>query len=175
MAWLEISMKLLPSLMGDWRPFVLLALFVISSMGLGVLLGWMSGTEYAKKIEEKLKARPKILQVGNLLFIPITAIAAIFILPIMFIVVTVIPVLIGGAGADETAKSELKKYQAGCDASLIKQRCYDLMEEGRLISRGFIVEVSDSYVALMTKSGPEILPLEGRSLKIYGKRESSHE
>lgn len=174
-AWVELSMKLLPALMGDWRPLVLLTLFVTFTLFLGMFLGWMSETVCVNKIKENLKASPKISLAGSMLFMPITAVAVIFIAPIMLIVVTVIPILIGGAGADEAAKRELEKFEAGCDAKSIKHRCYDITEGEKFIARGFIVEVSDSYVALMTKIGPEILPLSGRSLKIYGKRESGHE
>lgn len=166
-AWLELSVKWLPALMGNFRPWLLLLLFLSTGVAIGFFLGWLSQKQPFLKIQGDLKKNAKFLMVGGLIFAPVSMSAALILVPASVIAVTLVPALWAQTAAHETSKREIEKFKIGCQITPLKQRCYDLVDAEKVIATGFIVEASDVYLALMTEKGPNILPLNGRSVRAH--------
>lgn len=166
-AWLEVSVKWLPALLGNFRPWLLLLLFLSSCVVLGLSLGWLSEKEPFRKIKERLGGNQNFLIVRGLIFAPVSMSAALILILAIMISVTLVPALWAQTAAHETSKREIEKYKIGCQLVPLKQRCYDLIDGDKVIATGFIVEASDVYLALMTEKDPNILSLNGRSLRAH--------
>jgi hypothetical protein len=167
MAWIESMPDWLQTLTADFRPLGLVFLFLLLNSGLAILLAIASNARWAKSAQLRLRKNGTLQVFGGLLLFPTLTVASLFLIPTGLTTAAIIPALVGQHGAVRTFTRDSAAFSKDCNASEIKIRCMDLMEENKLLATGYVIQASDRYIALLTLKGVHILPLKDRALRLH--------
>lgn len=89
-------------------------------------------------------AKSLVLTLTMLGGIPIALVLAAFVLAV--------PAILGQNFGQSIAKKEMTVYRDGCNAEGNSRMCVELRKDGKTIARGFLIESSESHVALFDVS-----------------------
>ena len=67
---------------------------------------------------------------------------------IVLISILLIPAAGGEAVGKQAAKNQQEKFSAGCSAEYGKEKCIELRRDGKVVTRGFLIDSSTTHVAL---------------------------
>lgn len=81
-----------------------------------------------------------VASVGTVALLPIVLIGLVSIL--------LIPAAGGEAVGKQVAKSQQEKFAAGCSSEYGKDKCIELRRDGKIVTRGFLIDSSTTHVAL---------------------------
>ncbi|GAB4058099.1 hypothetical protein [Uliginosibacterium sediminicola] len=68
--------------------------------------------------------------------------------PLLFAALLYLPAQLGKEAGDKTGNTEVTQYSKGCEISALKQRCIVFRRDGQPELKGFLIESSDSQLAI---------------------------
>lgn len=105
----------------------------------------------------------RIRLAGHFFLPPFLALVFLYYTPIFLSIVLFVPVLIGGQMGRKVAAEDIKKYERGCD---VKKNagiyCTEVIEAGKKISVGFVIDASDKYIAILDGGRARTIPISGK-------------
>ncbi|HEX7634847.1 MAG TPA: hypothetical protein VF427_06180, partial [Noviherbaspirillum sp.] len=124
----------------------------------------LDNTERMKRARAKASQSKVFAVIGKLLFVPTISVAVIiYYIPIFLMFLLILPVALGEISANRTAKSDMARFEQGCKP--IKRSsafCTQIVENGKPIAQGFVIETSDKYVALVDHGRARVVPIKER-------------
>ncbi|MFA6016254.1 MAG: hypothetical protein WC742_14435 [Gallionellaceae bacterium] len=87
---------------------------------------------------------------------------------VVSVIVLVTPADLGERTGRSQAKEEMKRYLAGCNQKDAKDKCIEIRREGKTVAHGFLIESSESHIALfdVDKKQARALEREGTELLV---------
>jgi hypothetical protein len=171
--WIEIQgfytiyerFSVIGSLLADHKLHLLL--LWISLIGYFLIVLQISKIPRSERLKSwgiRIRSWPRVLGISIWL-----ACATTFVLPItIFFISSTMAMLtiFGETGGIALANRDIATFQKGCDKALLGQKCFDLMKDGKLIARGFLIESSATHIAMFDINAKRARALERAGTEI---------
>ena len=145
---------------------IVAGLFMISAINIfGEFLG---KSARMKDFQERARTNKLLNFIGKLLFAPAIGLMVLFYVPTAFIILMTIPVVVGLSGGAKAAQSEIASYEGGCAKPKGKGvHCTQIIEGTTPVATGFIIDMSDKYVAIYVDGEAKAIPIKDRDFLPY--------
>lgn len=162
-AWLQIA--------GTDLRVVGVVLFVSVAIGLinkgGSLL---DNSQWMKRHREKAKTSKAFSLFGEIMLVPIIGLTVIYYIPILLVILMITPVLVGEAAGHKVAIADKAGFEGGCAHPKSKSAfCTQVLEAGKPVALGFVIDVSDKFVAVIDNGVARSIPIKDKEFLEFPK------
>ena len=166
-AWLTLVAAALPFLSQEFVGIAAIAVFWIGITTLAVVWNYVERFGWAMHLRNLILPTDRWRRAAKVAAIPVMGALLTFYIPVFALVIYAIPVFIGEAAGRRDGQAYLKSAASRCQAPrTVTPSCTEISEGGKVVGYGFVIDASDSYIALV-ESG------RGRSIKREGKEFST--
>lgn len=163
-ALLEIMPDALNTLLGDFRPLTFIFVYLAVLSGAAKAASYFSGKRKASDLQDKSRDNGKLKTLAEILLYPTLGTAIFAFVPLLTMLAILIPAGIGQYAGIKAAKRDAEQFQSHCKESKSRAVCMDFMQDEKRLATGYVLQVSDRSVALVTDGGTQIFPLKDRAL-----------
>lgn len=111
---------------------------------------------------QRLSGKPGVKFLGKLVFVPIFVSALSYIVVALFIVF-LLPKMIGQQAGLQRARDDTAFFKKGCSKTVAKgYSCVNVFEDKLLVSSGFVIDSSESYIAIYENAAVRTLPVTNK-------------
>lgn len=115
------------------------------------------------KIRTKVRSAKSFGLVGDLFFYPVLGVVIPLYLLFLLFFLLLAPALVGELGGERAAKREIAAQEGGCAKPKgVNAYCIDILASDKLLARGFIVDMSEKYVAIRVDGLTKTIPIKDR-------------
>lgn len=133
-------------LLNNWKELLVPALFFATYLFLLIQLGKSEKTKKFKKTPRKFPTWVKDA-IFSITFTGVVYVTVPVVL-ILGVALVIVPVTIGYSSGNTNGKNDLATFQHGCTSLKTNKTCITLMKEGKAISYGYLIDSSETHLAL---------------------------
>lgn len=126
----------------------------------------IDASEWARRRRENVVPKPSVLAFADIVILPFLYVALAGYIALALLLILVLPESLGESAGRRIAERDKGAYKLGCDKGRKESRgrlyCNEIREGAELVSRGFIIDSSDKYVAVYEEGVIKLIPLEGK-------------
>ncbi|WP_292933156.1 hypothetical protein [Noviherbaspirillum sp.] len=154
----------------DLRMVVILFFALVSTSIIIKIGGMLDNSERMKRVRARANKNKIFALIGELLLAPTIGFAAVYYIPIFIAILMIIPVGVGSFGGQKAAKADMERFEKGCQTSKGSDAfCTQIIDEENIIASGFIIDISDKYVALIENGNAKVVPIKEREFSSFKK------
>lgn len=136
-------------LLAIYENLLLLTFFATGLIGYAYVLLRFGNSDKQSKLAYMVRRVPERMR--DLLVSTVAAIVAVAVFPVGLVValfVMLVPAVAGEAVGKQVAKNQKEKFVAGCSSEYGKEKCIELRRDGKVVTRGFLIDSSTTHVAI---------------------------
>ncbi|WP_211468366.1 hypothetical protein [Collimonas silvisoli] len=156
--------------------FGVLVYIALMNIGAAWLESWLDSSEWMKRRREKVKMSKSIGLLGDIFLMPTVVLMAIYYIPIFITLLMLIPVLVGQSAGRDVALRDKAGFEGGCTNPKDKKAfCTQVLDGGKPVAVGFVVEASEKFVALIADGVARSIPIKDKEFVEFRNPQTSEQ